>query len=361
MPPAKPKTVSVSENIISPPITSTLASRSHTDITGHVAPQASESFVYTAYVQELTERALAYLTVGYPIHLAGPAGTGKTTLAFHIAAQLERPVTLIHGNEEASGSDWVGKNGGYRKRKVVDNYIHSVVRSEEEMRNVWVDNRLTTACINGETLIYDEFNRSRPETNNLFLSVLSEKILDLPQRNLSGNSSYIEVHPEFRAIFTSNPEEYAGTHKAQDALMDRLITIKIGHFDRATEIQIITAKSGIALIEAQLIVDILRELREISVSKHRPTIRAGIAIARVLVHTQHHARITDLFFWRICHDILSIDIAKVRHSGYTQHSEEIAIINEVIQKVCGQRYQSSRKRTKKLNSVNLTGELKTNG
>ena len=301
---------------------------------GHVAPEAGDSFVFTAMVEELSERALAYLQAGYHIHLAGPAGTGKTTLAFHLAAQLERSVTLIHGNDEATGSDWVGKSGGYRKRKVVDNFIHSVVRSEEEMRNVWVDSRLTTACLHGETLIYDEFNRSRPETNNLFLSILGERILTLPQRNLSGDNGYIEVHPDFRAIFTSNPEEYAGTHKTQDALMDRLITIQVNHYDRASETQIIRAKSGLPHTEAERIADILRELRELSVSKHRPTIRAGIAIARVLASSGRHPRLSDSFFVRICHDILSVDVAKIRHEGDSVEVKK-RMIDEVLKKVCG--------------------------
>lgn len=52
----------------------------------NILPEASEEFVCTPYVQELADRALAYLEVGYPIHFAGPAGTGKTTLAFHVAA-----------------------------------------------------------------------------------------------------------------------------------------------------------------------------------------------------------------------------------------------------------------------------------
>jgi nitric oxide reductase NorQ protein len=319
-------------------VTTAKSSQIHTSAANngsYVAPEASDSFVYTPYVQELTERAIAYLAVGYPIHLAGPAGTGKTTLAFHIASQLGRPVTLIHGNEETKASDWVGNTGGYRKRKVVDNYIRSVVRSEEEMRNVWIDNRLTTACINGEILIYDEFNRSRPETNNIFLSVLSEKLLDLPQRHLSGNTGYIEVHPQFRAIFTSNPEEYAGTHKAQDALLDRLITLKIGHFDRETEIKVLQAKSGIQAHVAEYIIDIILKLRELSVSKHRPTIRAGIAIAKIFMHTQTSVDINSRFFHQICYDILSVDIAKVRYDGLSQVDKEKEVIDEAIQYVCG--------------------------
>ena len=172
----------------------------------------------------------------------------------------------------------MGRDTGYRKQKLVDNFIHSVLKTEESMSTLWVDNRLTTACQKGHTLIYDEFNRSRPEANNALLSVLEEKILNLPKLRRSGES-YLQVHPGFRAIFTSNPEEYAGIHKTQDALMDRLITIHTDHFDRDTEVRIVMAKSGIAQPEAAKIVDIVRELRSVGVNNHRPTIRACILIA----------------------------------------------------------------------------------
>ena len=111
-----------------------------------ILPEASEEFISTTYIRELTDHALAYLEVGYPVHFAGPAGTGKTTLAFHVAAQLDRAVTLIHGDDEFGSSDLIGKDYGYRKQKLIDNFIHSVMKTEEEVRSLWVDNRLTTAC-----------------------------------------------------------------------------------------------------------------------------------------------------------------------------------------------------------------------
>ena len=57
--------------------------------------------------------------------------------------------------------------------------------------------------------------------------------------------AYLHVHPNFRAIFTSNPEEYAGVHKTQDALLDRMVTITISQYDRETEMRITAAKSGL--------------------------------------------------------------------------------------------------------------------
>jgi gas vesicle protein GvpN len=218
--------------------------RKFTHSPDHIQPRAGKGFVVTAQVAELIERATAYLEAGYPINLSGPAGTGKTTLALHVAATSGRPVMLIHGDDEFGSSDLVGNDMGYRKNRLVDQYVHSVLKEEETMRTLWIDNRLTTACRYGHTLVYDEFTRSRPEANNVLLSVLGEEILNLPKLRYSGEG-YLKVHPDFRAIFTSNPEEYAGIHKSQDALMDRLITIHVDYFDRETEAAIAAATANI--------------------------------------------------------------------------------------------------------------------
>lgn len=297
----------------------------------NVFPEASETFVATGEVQEVADRAAMYLQAGYPVHFSGPAGTGKTTLAMHVASRLGRPVTLIHGDDEFGSSDLLGSDSGYRKSKLVDNFIHSVLKTEEEMRTLWMDNRLTTACRNGDTLIYDEFTRSRPEANNALLSVLSERILNLPKLRRNGEG-YLEVHPSFHAIFTSNPEEYAGVHKTQDALMDRLITIRVGHFDRATEIAITVSRSGIEEADAAVVVDIVRELRGVGVNNHRPTIRACIAIARILVCRQAKARWDDSVFPFVCQDVLNTDTAKVTRGGESMMPRKI---DEVIRGVCG--------------------------
>ena len=302
-------------------------------------PEASDGFVSSPYVEELTQRALAYLEIGYPLHLAGFPGTGKTTIAFHIAAKLGRPVVLIHGDDEFVSSDLTGKDVGYKKSKFIDNYIHSVLKSEENMRVLWMENRLTTACRDGYTLIYDEFNRSRAEANNVLLSVLEEKMLSLPSLG-KVQGGYIEVHPEFRAIFTSNPEEYAGVHKAPDALMDRLITLALGHYDRETEIRIAVARSGIARADGEIVVNLVRELRGVGVNNHRPTIRACIAIASVLARKGARARIDDAVFRWVCHDVLNVDTAKVTRGGESQMGKKIG---EAMRKVCRPRARAQRK------------------
>lgn len=258
-----------------------------------------EDFVVTPQVESCANRALSYLEAGYPVHFSGPTGTGKTSMALYVAERLGQPVVLIHGDEEYGSSDLVGGVHGYRFNKVVDNFIHSVLKTEENVRKQWVDNRLTTACKHGFTLIYDEFNRSRPEANNALLSILEEKVLELA----NVGEPYLKVNPKFKALFTSNPGEYAGVHNTQDALIDRMVTMKLGHFNRDAEIAITQAKSGLTLELAEKVVTIVRDLREQN-GNHRPTVRASIMIARVVVQRGLGVSPEDTDFAEVCRDVL---------------------------------------------------------
>ncbi len=298
-------------------------------------------FVETQHVKKIAERAVSYLKVGYPVHFSGPAGTGKTTFAMHAAQSLGRPVMLLHGDDEYGSSDLVGADYGYRKSKVIDNYISSVMKTEENMMSQWVDNRLTTACKYGFTLVYDEFTRSRPEANNVLLTILEEKLLEMPKSR--GEEPYIQVHPKFSAIFTSNPEEYAGVHKSQDALMDRMITVKMDHLDRDTEISITETKSGLSHKDAKIIVDIVRDFRQLGVDNHRPTIRACIMIGKITAYSNARVKSDDPVFREICVDVLNTDTIKIMKGGRALTKE---YIYDVIEKYC--------KNTKKERSIPTT-------
>ena len=289
------------------------------------SPESIENnLILTPYIRNILTRAKAYLDAGFPIHFRGPSGTGKTSMALFLAARLGRSVVAIHGNDDYFSSDLIGGHVGFSRKSVIDNYIHTVSKMEENIRNLWVDGKLTTACRYGYTLIYDEFSRSRPETNNILLSILEEKFLDIP--DLQAEQGYVQVHPNFRAIFTSNPEEYAGVHKTQDALRDRLITIDMEYYDRETEIMIARKKSGLYQEEAAKVVDLVRDLRQIGEGVINPSIRAAIKIATVA--KQQRLSATNELFQQMVIEIILSETRKIANPDKIK-----AMIKERIQQL----------------------------
>ena len=248
------------------------------DAGGAETPSAAGLFVDDA-LRSIESRAVAYLNAGLAVHLRGPAGAGKTTLAMQIAARIGRPLTLLTGDAWMTSGHLVGREAGAVSRQVIDRYVHTVTKIETETSAVWADNALTRAILEGHTLVYDEFTRSSPAANNPLLSALEERMLVLTGR--SRGERIVKAHDEFRAILTSNPTDYAGVNAPQDALIDRVVTFDIEGHDRSTEIGIVATRSGLDEAAAGHIVDIVRNLRG---SKHlgqNPSMRASIMIAKV--------------------------------------------------------------------------------
>jgi len=299
------------------------------EMTTVLEPSPLPDFVETPYVKDITNRALSYIKAGFPVHFRGVSGTGKTTLAMHIASKIGRPVVMIHGDEEFTTSDLVGGEHGYRFRKVVDRFVSRVLKLEEDMVKRWVDNRLTVACKYGFTLIYDEFTRSRPEANNILLSILQEKMMDLPVGR-GGEEPYLRVDPEFTAIFTSNPEEYAGVHRSQDALRDRMITMDLDHFDYETEVVITQAKSKLSKHHAERIVNIVRGLRDSGKCEFAPTIRGCIMIAKTLKVQNITSTRNNGAFKQICQDILASETSRV--GSKTNQARVKDIVKQLVEK-----------------------------
>ena len=240
------------------------------------------NFVETPAVREIEERVLLWISAGYPVHLIGPTGCGKTALAMHVASVLGRPVVWINGDEQMTTTELIGGYSRVEKQTLSDKFVHNVYKTAEAMEATWVDNPLTLACKYGYTLVYNEFSRTKPIANNVLLSVLEEGLLELPTK--FGEERYVKVHPDFNAIFTSNPVEYAGVYRPQDALLDRLIGVYMDFYDYGTEVKIVRAHTDIPRKTAEHVVKVVRGLREMEGDNgiEKPGTRACIMIAQGL-------------------------------------------------------------------------------
>lgn len=298
-------------------------SNNETDTVLELKPM--QDFVETEYIENITSRGLTYIKAGFPVHFRGPSGTGKTTVAMHLASKIGRPVIIIHGDSEYKTSDLVGNESGYKFKKLDDKFIHTVHKQEEEMTKKWVNNRLTIAVKHGFTLIYDEFTRSRAEANNILLPILQEGMMTTSASKQE--DYYMKVHPEFRAIFTSNPEEYAGVNRTQDALRDRMVTLDLDHFDYDTELRITQAKSKLTLKETAIIVKVVRGLRESGKVEFDPTVRGAIMIAKTLATLNTTPLKSIEMFRTICQDILTSETSRV---GSKTNQEKVRGIVDVL-------------------------------
>lgn len=239
-----------------------------------------KNFVKTDQVKSIEERVKIWLTAGYPVHIIGPTGCGKTTIAMHIAMELGRPVVWINGDEQVTTTDLIGGYSQVEMESMKDKYIHNVFKSKDILKADWVDNPLTIACKHGYSLVYNEFSRTRAEANNILLSVLEEGILELPTKY--GGDRYVKVHPDFNLILTSNSVEYAGVHRPQDALLDRTIGIYMDFYDFDTEVRIVESNTGIEVSKAKEIVRVIRDIRGKLPDAEKPGTRACIMAAEAM-------------------------------------------------------------------------------
>ncbi len=285
----------------------------------YLAPQV-EHFVQTPEVKSLEERIKLWLKIDYPVHLIGPTGCGKTTLAMQVAKELERPTVWINGDESVTTTDLIGGYSQIEAESLRDKYIHNVFKSKDILKADWVDNPLTLACKYGYTLVYNEFSRTKPVANNILLSVFEEGILELPTK--FGEERYVKVHPDFKAILTSNSVDYAGVHRAQDALLDRMIGIYMDYYDFDTEVAIVREHTGVSAKEAEKVVSVVRALRDKLPDAQKPGTRACIMIGQGLRALNGYSE-EDL-------EQLCVDIVAAKAKSPEDLSEKCSLIKRAI-------------------------------
>lgn len=265
-------------------------------------PSREHSFLENDEIRAIRDRALDYARAGVPVHLSGPAGLGKTSMAFEVARALGREIAVMTGNKWLSASDFVGAKIGSTSSDVVDRYVHSVRKTETRTRSDWGSSMLARAMVKGQTLIYDEFTRATPEANSTLLSVLEEGLLI--QTDPAANQRYIRAHPDFRILLTSNPHDYVAVNEAPDALLDRVATLPMLGYGSETVAMIVRSRTGLDHRPARQLADFLAQVHGSSEGRSFSVLRTALLVGRIAAHRAKTGSMTEDALFEIAADIL---------------------------------------------------------
>ena len=265
-------------------------------------------------ILNLADIEMAY-DIGMNIHLVGPAGCGKTTIARALLDLKNAPGRAVNRLIWARNEEAVKKNPAIKpedlepynelsfpmqhfsckqgtRSEELTGSIDLRYNDEGQRYVVEVLGALTTAWTKGETFIFEEFDMGSP-------GVLSEAHLYLDrssteaQLNINGPRT-IYKDPAFRCIGTSNTRgagegamEFAGTQPLNAAFMSRFTyTVNVSWLPASAEAKLIEMKVGLAGPTVTKMIQVANKIRKAydeGIVERPISTRALIAWAEVIM------------------------------------------------------------------------------
>jgi len=170
--------------------------------------------------EELKKIILAR-SVGKNILIEGEVGVGKTTLAKAVSLEFDSDFYRVDCSEDILTHNLVGY------------FDPPLVIAKGYIEDSYAYGPLASAMINGGCLFINEINRMPENTQNILLTALDEKILDIPKLKT------IHAKENFFVIATLNPSAHVGVSVLGEAIKDRFIWIKLDYQKPEEEIEII--------------------------------------------------------------------------------------------------------------------------
>lgn len=211
-------------------------------------PRAKSNYVFNKeHVRDI--RAWLHNGGADGLMLAGPMGSGKSSVITQLAARTGWPVYDITGSARMEFADLLGH--------------HTLVQGEM----TYVHGPLALAAANGGLFVLNEADRIDPGELAGLHGVLDGEPLTIAENG----GEIIPLHPEFRIVLTCNSNGqgddtglYQGVVQQDAAFMDRFWVLHVDYPSPATEKQILA--SQLPQLPDQLrdkMVDVANEVRRV--------------------------------------------------------------------------------------------------
>jgi cobaltochelatase CobS len=217
------------------------------------------------YTHVMTEKVIRAARTRH-VFLAGPAGTGKSTIAEKVSEALDLPfysISLTQQTPEIALRGYTDANGKYHRTSFLD------------------------AFEKGGVFCVDEIDHGHPNTVGIMNAALSNGSMYFPGYN---NNKNVKRHKDFRVIATANTygrgasREYVGATQLDAASIDRFRFLAID-VDEALEAAMVGATGVDGATQKRILeyVKQLRRNREATGARVVISPRASVGIATALL------------------------------------------------------------------------------
>ncbi len=215
--------------------------------------------------EEAKKQLKSALMMGRHIIIVGPPGVGKTTLAKNVAKLMKKGKFIrIQGSPDLNVEDLIGDIDPIKALKFGPTSLEAFIPGKIFKADKGV-------------LFFDELNRCPEKLQNSLLQALEEKKVTIGNYDVDFNTNFI-------FIGSMNPEDFAGTEKLSEVLLDRFDMIYMTYPETLEiEKQIVKLKGKSLnvefpddlLIQAILFIRLLRENKDL---ERVPSVRVSIGL-----------------------------------------------------------------------------------
>src|SRR5262245_16479875 len=217
----------------------------------------------------LIERAVISLAGNRGLLLVGEPGTAKSMLSELLAAAISGVSTnTIQGT------------AGTTEDQIKYSWNYAMLLAEGPKPAALVPSPMYTAMKQGLIVRFEEVTRCQPEIQDCLISIMSDKVLHVPE--LAGDAATLFAEKGFNVLATANIRD-RGVHEMSSALKRRFNFETVNPIsERKLEIKLVTEQTESLLREAGVPVTCPEDVMEVLVSTFQD-LRSGAAVDGTVV------------------------------------------------------------------------------